>query len=125
MSFKPTRCPSWAFLLPSGSRGLKTHLCVRGVWTVISLPLPRSHHQLLDALAIHLLPAQHVAVESDLVSDLGRATQVAEDQAADGVEVLALERRAQDLVDRMDRDPAVYRVGSVLAPLPVRLLLVE
>ena len=44
-----------------------------------------------DAGAVHLVHAQQVAVEADLVTNLGDAAQVAEDEAADGVEVLALE----------------------------------
>src|SRR3712207_5449981 len=80
---------------------------------------------LRDAGAVHLVHAQEVAVEADLVPHLGDATEAAEYQAAYGVEVLALERRAQDLVHHPDRDAAVYRVGVVGEAEDGRLLLVE
>jgi hypothetical protein len=44
-----------------------------------------------DALTLDLLHAKEVAVEVDLVSNLGGAAYNAKDEAADGVEVLALE----------------------------------
>ncbi len=75
--------------------------------------------------AVHLVHAQEVAVEADLVPHLGDAAETAEDQAAYGVEVLALERRAQGLVHHPDRDAAVYRVGAVGEAVDGRLFLVE
>src|SRR5215216_2914996 len=78
-----------------------------------------------DAGTLHLVHAQQVAVQAHLVSDLGGAAQVAEDETADGVEVLALELRAQGLVDDPYRDAAVYRVGAVREFADRGLLLVE
>src|SRR5215204_6328720 len=85
---------------------------------------------LLDAheghpLALHLLHPQDVVAHVHLVADLRRSAQLAEYEAAYSVEVLALESGAHDLIDRPDGDASVHRVGSVLEPLYVRLLLVE
>ena len=63
---------------------------------VLLLSFP--HYESGDAGAIHLLDAQSVAVEDDLVADLGGAAQVAEDEGTDGIKVLALELR-EDLFD--------------------------
>src|SRR5215203_6684287 len=76
-------------------------------------------------LALHLLHPQDVVACAHLVADLRRSAQLAEYEAAYGVEVLALELRAHHLVDRPDGDAPVHHVGSVLEPLYVRLLLIE
>ena len=73
--------------------------------------LPGDH--LGYAGAVNLVHAQQVAVEADLVSDLEDATEAAEHQAADGIEVLALELGAEGLVHDPYGDAAVYRVGAV------------
>src|SRR5829696_1729539 len=78
-----------------------------------------------DTGAVHLVHAQQVAVEADLVPDLGDAAQVAKDEAADGVEVLALELRTQGLVNDPYRDAAVYRVGAVRELADRRFFFVE
>src|SRR5215203_805224 len=72
-----------------------------------------------------LHPHQGHAGALHLVPDLGGTPQLAEDQAAYGVEVLALETRTNNVVDLADADTPVCYVGSVFEPLYVRLLLVE
>src|SRR5215204_1331137 len=76
-------------------------------------------------LALHLLHPQDAVANAHLVADLRRSAQLAEDQAAYGVEVLALEVGAHDPIDRPNRDASVHRVGSVLESLHVGLLFVE
>src|SRR5215213_7818852 len=51
--------------------------------------------------------------------------QLAEDEAPYGVEVLAFEVGAHNLVDTPDGEAPVHRVRAVLEPLHARLLLVE
>ncbi len=82
-------------------------------------------YDLGDAGAVHLVDAEEVAVEADLVADLGDASQVPQDETTDGVEVLALERRSQSLVDDPYRDTTVYRIGPIRELADRRLLLVE
>ena len=53
-----------------------------------SVTLPHNH--LGDAGSVHLFDAQGVAAEEDLVANLGGAPKLAEDDAANGVEVVAL-----------------------------------
>src|SRR5829696_1214995 len=74
---------------------------------------------------VHLIHPQDVVAHAYLVADLGDASQLAEYEAAYGIEVLALETGAQHLVDRPDGDASVHREGSVFEPLHVGLLLVE
>src|SRR5215207_6794601 len=76
-------------------------------------------------LALHLIHPQDVVACAYLVAYLGDASQLAEYEAAYGVEVLALESGAHHLVDRPDGDAPVHHVGSVLEPFHVGLLLVE
>ncbi len=66
-----------------------------------------------DAGPIYLVYAQGIAIEDDLVADLGGASEVTEDEPADGVEVLARKVGIQGLVSEMDRGAAIYRVGAV------------
>src|SRR5215203_2758555 len=76
-------------------------------------------------LALHLLHPQDVVACAHLVADLRRSAQLAEYEAAYGVEVLAFELRANNLVDRPDGDAPVHHVGPVFEPFHVGLLLVE
>src|SRR5215210_1715775 len=89
------------------------------------LPAVPPHGEAGHARTVGLLHAQDVPVDADLVAGPRGAPQVAEDEAAYGAEVLALEARAQRLVDRLDRDAAVHRVGAVRKLADRGLLRVE
>src|SRR5919202_6631240 len=84
-----------------------------------------TYDHLGNARAVYLLHVEDVAVQDDLVADLGWAAQMPEDEATDGVEVFARKVGVKSLVDGLDRDAAVYRVGAILQLAYHRLLLVE
>jgi hypothetical protein len=88
---------------------------------ILSLPSPHGYPD--NAGAVHLLDAQGIAVEDDLVADLGGAAQPPEDEAAERVEVLALKARAWSLVG--SPYAAVYGIRAVVQLPYFRLLLVE